>query len=67
MKNEIHIKAGVQRTGHIGKRALVHFLDLLDLRAFFLKFGFQAVDDIFNGVFLALRVENDQTLRNDSS
>ena len=69
MENEIHVRAGIEFARDVGKLALVHLLHLLDLGAFFLKFGFEAIDDVFDGVFFALRVEHEQrfvTILHDS-
>src|SRR5205814_10677484 len=56
--------------GDIGKLALIHFLHLLDLSAFFFKFRFQAVDNVVHAVVLALRDKDEQcfvTILHDSS
>jgi hypothetical protein len=37
MKDKIDVKSGVERSGHVSKLPFVHFLDLLDFRAFFLN------------------------------
>ena len=60
VKNEIHVMTGVELARDVGKLALVHLLDLLDLGAFLLKFGLQAIDDVLDGVFLALRIQHEQ-------
>ncbi len=60
MKNEVHVITGVEFARHVGKLALVHFLDLLDFGAFFLKFGLETIDDVFHGIIPALRIEHEQ-------
>src|SRR5438046_1408737 len=70
VKNKVHVRAGIKRPRHIGKLALIHFLHLLDLCAFSLKFRFQSIDNIFDRVFFALRIEHEQrlvTILHDSS
>jgi len=60
MEDKIHIKAGVERAGGVGELTLVHFLNLLDLSAFFFKLRFQAIDNVVHAFFFALRVNNEQ-------
>ena len=50
---------GIQLARDIRELTLVHFLNLLDLRAFFLKFGLETVDDILDRIIPALGVEDD--------
>src|SRR6266550_3615126 len=59
-KDKVHVISGIERTGHIGELALVHFLHLFDLRTFFLKLRFQSVDDFPDGFFFALGVQHQQ-------
>src|SRR6266446_4973690 len=59
-KDKVHVISGIQRTGHIGELALVHFLHLFDLRTFLLKLRFQSVDDFPDGFFFALGVQHNQ-------
>ena len=56
VKNEIHVMPGIELARDVGKLAFVHLLHLLNLGTFLLKFGFQTIDDVFDGVFLALRI-----------
>src|SRR5439155_20741187 len=60
LKNKVHVKSGVERAGHVGELAFVHFLHLLDFGAFFFEFRFQAVDNVVHAVLLSLRVEHKQ-------
>ena len=58
VKNEIHVMPGIQFARDIRELTFVHLLDLLDLRAFFLKFGLETVDDILDCIIPALGVED---------
>src|ERR1700730_180620 len=70
MENEVDVKAGIQRARHVGKRAFVHFLHLLDLGAFLLNVGLEALDYLVHRILPALGVEHEQrfvTILHDSS
>src|SRR5438876_5568480 len=60
MEDKVHIKAGIERPGRVGKLALVHFLHLLDLRALLFKLGLEPVDNVMDAVFLPLGIEDKQ-------
>src|SRR5438105_2213813 len=60
IKNEIHIVPRVQFAGGIGKLTFIHLLYLLDLRPFFFKLRFQAVDHVFHGVVFPLGIKHEQ-------
>lgn len=60
MENKINVKAAIEFARDVGKLALVHLLHLFDFRALFLKFRFEPIDDVLDGVFFALRVQNKQ-------
>src|SRR5262249_3411084 len=62
VKNKIDVEPGIERPGRVGKRPLVHLLDLLKLGAFFFKLRFHAVDNVVDTVFFSLRIEDQQRL-----
>src|SRR6266581_5664272 len=59
-KNKVHVKARIERPGHIRKLALVHFLHLLDLGALFFEFRFEPVDNVVDALLFSLRIEDEQ-------
>src|SRR5262249_35866269 len=60
VKNKVHVKAGVERSGSVGKRPPVHFLHLFNLGAFLLKLGLQAIDNVMHTVLFSLRIDHEQ-------
>src|SRR4029453_3597267 len=60
VEDKVHIISGIEWAGHVRKVMLVHFLHLFDLRALFLKLGFQSIDDLLDCVLLALRIQDKQ-------
>jgi hypothetical protein len=60
LENEIDVKAGIERTSHIGKLAFIHLLNLLDFGAFLLKLRFKPLNDFVDRILSALGVKHEQ-------
>src|SRR5271165_5831859 len=60
-EDEIDVVRRVEMTRAVSERTLFHLLDLLHRGTLFRKFGFEAFNDLFHAVFLAARIDGQQT------
>ena len=59
-KDKISLVRRVDMAGAVSQGALVHFLHLLDFSTLFDEVGFEAFDNLFDAIFLALAIDGHQ-------